>query len=831
MKSVMFLILFVVAVLASHQREEMISNVLEELLAEVLEAPEPASHVQIMQPPTDDDEDKKEELLEVMSSLKELAESIFSTPGKIQSELVETQDAGFKKIGDFECADGNEVQMFDGSHTTGNTDNPGTFAEQLKACKNACLTKKVYTGPGEGSWDKFGSTVLGFIMNDKGRCYCEAADSSTCTQKSNGSYARYDLIPETCGCSGEANHNGKGGSNCSAEGNSSKKPWCYVSTASTCTDKHPSSNPSPWSESACETAAWYEFGLAGSICTDMESSSIITDKGECQQAIVALTGIDTLNDMWSGSSTGIPGGCSYRESGTSQGNGLTPHFNTNNSGSPRNDLKPVCKITAATTAPAYDPMTAGFEKVCINSQDKDTPISPGPDYLQDEKNTGKGEWYYKKKGQTLQQCKDLCSGLKEWDCKFISFGPVNGYCYVHQKCSKLSAAKFTDVSKSQIYCQGSCDIPYDPMGKRGSGKVCINFIHTKTSPGEGYQQDGGGAGGGEWYYKTRDQTLEQCKNLCSALGSWGCKFISFDSESGFCYVHKKCLKMSDASSDTQMSKSQIYCQFSCPVIPHPTATQIIKLTHMMKKVIDFLNNPDVQQVIKDDIQNIMNTIKTGILDWKNDQSWWDWVKHICFGLFHIKDGIKLLKLLGGAIHTIHHAFPKKVEGNCMEKVCENCLYPSPYPLEDYGSDVKCLEACQKDIHCAAVLVGHPGNYETLSKCMRVFNYDVQRGFVEQRAPFRFDYVAYKKKDCRQCMGLQCTNCGFDGYSVKTDESDEKECNNKCLTDENCYGVDFDTELNACYFIKNKEFTWTTNLRANYNAYLKGDCRIFSNAYL
>ena len=74
----------------------------------------------------------------------------------------------------------------------GDSDNPGTYTEKLKRCKNACLIKQT---PESSSWPEFGSTMPGLVMKSDGRCYCEDASSSTCQREDvGGSYMRYDFV-------------------------------------------------------------------------------------------------------------------------------------------------------------------------------------------------------------------------------------------------------------------------------------------------------------------------------------------------------------------------------------------------------------------------------------------------------------------------------------------------------------------------------------------------------------------------------------------------------------------------------------------------------------
>ena len=81
---------------------------------------------------------------------------------------------------DGEC-DGPEIRM-------ANQDTSGTKQEQASRCSEACATKKQ---PLKGSWSGF--VAKGFITNLKnGACFCEAANSESCTRQATDGYARYD---------------------------------------------------------------------------------------------------------------------------------------------------------------------------------------------------------------------------------------------------------------------------------------------------------------------------------------------------------------------------------------------------------------------------------------------------------------------------------------------------------------------------------------------------------------------------------------------------------------------------------------------------------------
>ena len=92
------------------------------------------------------------------------------------------------KIFDGECDDGKEINMYEGDG-----DNSGS--DYVEKCAQACLNTT--RTPITGSWDYLGS-ALGFIVAPNGRCWCESADSSTCTQ-TDSSYDRYDFIEEPSG--------------------------------------------------------------------------------------------------------------------------------------------------------------------------------------------------------------------------------------------------------------------------------------------------------------------------------------------------------------------------------------------------------------------------------------------------------------------------------------------------------------------------------------------------------------------------------------------------------------------------------------------------------
>lgn len=99
-----------------------------------------------------------------------------------------------KKIGNFECR-GSELRMFEG-----NGDNKGSYEQKINNCKMACLTRKDPSREDnyKKTWEGFGNTMPGFIMTKKGRCYCEAQSSKTCSRYGiKGSYYRWDFEDET----------------------------------------------------------------------------------------------------------------------------------------------------------------------------------------------------------------------------------------------------------------------------------------------------------------------------------------------------------------------------------------------------------------------------------------------------------------------------------------------------------------------------------------------------------------------------------------------------------------------------------------------------------
>ena len=83
----------------------------------------------------------------------------------------------------------------------GGGDNPGrTVEQQAFECAKACLSKQKRSKTETKSWTGF--IPKGFIVapggKHYGRCYCEDADSSTCTRASSADgtkYYRYDFKP------------------------------------------------------------------------------------------------------------------------------------------------------------------------------------------------------------------------------------------------------------------------------------------------------------------------------------------------------------------------------------------------------------------------------------------------------------------------------------------------------------------------------------------------------------------------------------------------------------------------------------------------------------
>jgi len=94
-----------------------------------------------------------------------------------------TQDVAHTKQFDGECTNGSEIRMYEG-----NGDNPGTPEERAVRCSAACRNKKAALS---GSWTGFVAT--GFIViPTNGRCYCESAESASCSRTGTSEYDRYD---------------------------------------------------------------------------------------------------------------------------------------------------------------------------------------------------------------------------------------------------------------------------------------------------------------------------------------------------------------------------------------------------------------------------------------------------------------------------------------------------------------------------------------------------------------------------------------------------------------------------------------------------------------
>ena len=82
-----------------------------------------------------------------------------------------------------ECTSGREILMY-----SGKSGSKANIASCAKACYEG--TKKPLKG---GGWNKFGK-AKGFILNSKGRCWCENAYSIVCKRKTKkSSYTRYDF--------------------------------------------------------------------------------------------------------------------------------------------------------------------------------------------------------------------------------------------------------------------------------------------------------------------------------------------------------------------------------------------------------------------------------------------------------------------------------------------------------------------------------------------------------------------------------------------------------------------------------------------------------------
>jgi hypothetical protein len=412
------------------------------------------------------------------------------------------------------------------------------------------------------------------------------------------------------------------------------------------------------------------------------------------------------------------------------------------------------------------------------------------------------------------------------------------------------------------------DIPvpsYQSMGGRGLEKVCQNPDSiAPESPGSEYKIDKHWNGKNEYYFKRKDRVdLQKCMDLCTGLTEWGanngrlgqgCKFISYDFMSGYCYVHQDCEMKHRADSD--ITESQIYCKGLCPHREELSLSDIAQLTGDVKKIVEILGDEEKVSEIKETLTTYMNTTLRVLVEkveqkfgdivpgWvytlQNPTSWQKLFYDVELilneaGAYIISKPMKFINMVDAALKLprqlrklnsqIHRLHSAKVNGTCMEKVCEKCNYKgsSPLSLGNTGSVAKCLELCQLNKHCAAVGVGtHLTTDE--GKCMMFILYEVNKGRSKKSKNFNI----YRKKTCEECMSLQCKNCGFDGYStlhdIDTKEyTDEGACYKNCLTDPNCYGVQFDTKLNVCYFINNQDFTMATSLRSNYNAYLKGKC--------
>lgn len=97
-----------------------------------------------------------------------------------------------------------------------------------------------------------------------------------------------------------------------------------------------------------ECGSKYYIGGVGTTCPD--ETSVIRSKAECEEAL-SLLGRTYTSNFWSGSTSGIPVGCSIRASeaddcvGGACGDNMG-HFETSASGvgAGRGDLQPVCKV-------------------------------------------------------------------------------------------------------------------------------------------------------------------------------------------------------------------------------------------------------------------------------------------------------------------------------------------------------------------------------------------------------------------------------------------------------------------------------------------------------
>ena len=87
--------------------------------------------------------------------------------------------------------------------------------------------------------------------------------------------------------------------------------------------------------------AEYYNNDAGSVCDD--ESHIIRSQTECTKALKHL-GFPATASYWTGSSGGIPAGCSIRNGGDNQ-----PHLDEKDGvGNARSDLIPICKRPEST---------------------------------------------------------------------------------------------------------------------------------------------------------------------------------------------------------------------------------------------------------------------------------------------------------------------------------------------------------------------------------------------------------------------------------------------------------------------------------------------------
>merc|ERR1719230_1891532 len=78
------------------------------------------------------------------------------------------------------------------------------------------------------------------------------------------------------------------------------------------------------------------------------------------------------------------------------------------------------KVVVATPPPGGATYIMKQERALCNPAGD--PPSPGPEYKQDGGKAGKGEWYLRNKGVSLEDCMATCNALTAWGCQAISHG-------------------------------------------------------------------------------------------------------------------------------------------------------------------------------------------------------------------------------------------------------------------------------------------------------------------------------------------------------------------------------------------------------------------------